>query len=241
MDTETTEAPDLEAEIAAEMGEDDVDQQGDDEAAAEILNDEDRGEHVGSPFEGETLNVETGELTPTDESTRRAGQDSEREAEKAAKRIDTAKTTYAKKVAEVMGEDFALVHACPLCTTFAPGFRFDTEVPEDVKQAVRVEIGLPDVANYKQTEAFWACQTCGGLGAVATGSQVVGKETHRCHTCQGKGYQTTLSQPGPTAGAPLAAVADDDGDGLPNVPPDADPWGRVPSDPLYGVMPGYER
>ena len=24
-------------------------------------------------------------------------------------------------------------------------------------------------------------------------------------------------------------------------PPDADPWGRPPTDPLYGVMPGYER
>lgn len=220
------ETGELEAQIAAEMGADDVDQPADDQAAAELLNDEDREEHTRGVPEGETLNEETGELTPTDESTRRAAQDTEREMEKRAKRIDTAKLSYARKLQEIMADDFEFVHACPLCVTFAPGFRFDQLPPAEVIAATRIEIGMPDFSNLIATEAYWKCETCEGRGRIRTGSTVPGREAATCHTCKGDGFQTALSPSKVVTASPTdqppAEIQEGDDEG----PPEFDPWGR---------------
>ena len=180
-------------------------------------------------------------LEATDESERRAKAQTEAEAEAESKKLAKLAGTYSGSVVKLLGDDLGGWLECELCNGFPPGLRPPVPVDEDRARKVRAALGMADVANYKQVDAIQACDTCGGLGAVLTGSKVSGHETRRCHSCQGRGYSTTLKDAPAQPGVPYTPPIVDD-ESLPLAPPpDADPWGRPPTDPLYGVMPGYER
>ena len=123
----------------------------------------------------------------------------ELDMKKAAKAMERENERHAKRVEEIMGADFELVHPCPKCETFAAGFTF--EAPED----------QPEMLHGAQ---FERCTDCNGYGAVLTGSLADHGRIQTCLTCSGQGFvnKPTLVTPlpaGPTPVSPHASVADE--------------------------------
>lgn len=100
--------------------------------------------------------------------------------EKATKALAKEDERHAKRVAEIMGEDFALVHSCPACADFAAGF---TLTDPDAG---------PPVLHGEQYEA---CGTCNGYGVVLTGALTDHGRTQTCTPCAGQGYVTKQAAP----------------------------------------------
>lgn len=148
---------------------------------------------------------------------------------------------YTSGLVEILGADLGGFAPCALCDGFPPGLVPPVQLDEEKKARVRVAIGLPALANYKQDRRFNACSTCEGLGRILTGSSVQGQEVATCEDCSGRGFMRIDGKPLVTneAGAtvhPLPAIQTEEGEAAA-----LDPWGRPYGDPLYGVMPGYEQ
>lgn len=115
----------------------------------------------------------------------------QQEVERALKQIDTAATTYAKKVLSVIPEGVAHLEPCPLCSDTIPAF-VDLDragrLPEDQKQAVMIYLGYAREQEYEPDPSTENCSVCKGKGKTATGSLVPGNDTRRCTNCQGFGY-----------------------------------------------------
>lgn len=162
---------------------------------------------------------------------------SEKELEKGFQRLEAEAQRHAKRIGEIMGEDATMLVACELCAPNLPGFRFPHIPPDDVVQRVRVAIGLADFTELAKAEHVRECDKCRGRGSVLSGSKVPGKETVQCPPCKGNGFLHIGGTPTPVA----ADVAPTNGDVVftADLEPtsETDPWGRLPTDPLFGVMP----
>lgn len=163
----------------------------------------------------------------------------EAEMERAFKALEKEGDRHRSAVSRIMGDDALELIPCELCTPNLAGFRFPVEPDDDVREAVLEAIGLGSTGEFEKGDDARGCETCHGRGQVLTGSLVPEHRLKLCRTCTGAGW-VHVPQPGsPPAPAPVY-------DSTPPQPPvteavaGADPWGRAPGDPLFGVMPGYE-
>lgn len=113
---------------------------------------------------------------------------SEREMEKKLRALDREAVAHAARVEKIMGDDFESVVGCPLCAPNIPGFRFPFPPQPEVVAAVKDAIGEPASPAYQRDSYSRACDLCGGLGSVSTGSKVAGQAVVSCIPCRGKGW-----------------------------------------------------
>lgn len=113
----------------------------------------------------------------------------EREIEGKNRKLADEAKRHANRVVQIMGdEDSGILEMCPLCLPLIPGFRYPQPPNGDQLAAVKEAIGEPASPNYPKDKYSRSCDDCGGLGAVDTGSKVVGQGSARCITCQGRGW-----------------------------------------------------
>lgn len=207
----------------------------------------DTGSEINEDDAGVEGDTEPG-ADPTDPATAPVGARDDADVEKAFKSLAKEATRHANRVGEIMGEDAQLLQPCPRCVTTdpqrpaVPGFIFPAEVvpllPED-KARVKLSIGEGAEPEFLESDDAYACTKCGGMGKYKTGSKVRNQDLIVCDTCEGRGWngQRAFNVPAHTTNGEvtpvLAAVGADE------APSGADPWGRLPDDPNYGVLPGY--
>jgi hypothetical protein len=187
---------------------------------------------------------------PTDPSVAPVGAVNEDGVEKAFTSLKNEATRHANRISAIMGEDAQLLKPCPRCVTSdpqrpaTPGFIWPVEVvpllPDD-KAAVKLSIGEGVEPTYREAQDAARCGHCDGFGKVDTGSQVAKERYLSCLNCNGRGWTGSRQQaalPAQNNGVvefePVAVGAGES-------PPSADPWGRLPDDPMFGVLPGFER
>ena len=225
--------PDVETEIAEQMG--------DDEPAAPGEDAEDvTGPGPDSPFQPPDLHPDENESSDGEEAAETESEDvqdyapgvaqarlmSEREAEQLGKKLDAERKRHGKRVMELLGDDLGGHIPCPTCMDGIDGFIVSPEfAPLDIEQRTRMMqiLGLDDFGS--MSTASWAsqCETCKGFGSIRTGSHVPGRETTECEDCSGAGYVNTRKR------AMLAAIPEPvaNGETGPTVYQDHEPDPRV--------------
>ena len=181
---------------------------------------------------------------PDDEEPPHAGPVSDEEhAQVFDKAIKRAKT-YMAAVPTILGDSATDLGLCPRCTDLLPGFILPLHikpVPDEQKYAVKASIGEVGEMPLKQADDAFVCGKCDGYGKVLTGSKIPTKREATCLECNGDGWtgvrKQRLAALPPEERAALHAVATTPAEEQ----PPQDPWGRFQDDPLYGVMPGFER
>jgi hypothetical protein len=159
------------------------------------------------------------------------------------KRVAQASATYAKKIAEILGDEAQMLELCPRCVGGGfPGFIFPAlmaPVDADTKAAVLLSIG-EEAPNVSELDPYSRrCDACKGWGRVLSGSRLNQQKTLQCLPCHGRGWVAVGEE---RSGAQQAVTAPDvpTENGAPvEQPPDADPWGRGPNDPDYGRLPQF--
>lgn len=142
--------------------------------------------------------------------------------EKVFKALDNEASRHVKRVAEITGAEFELLHACPGCADFTPGF---TLVPP------------VELASRKESPYTRRCETCDGFGELETGARAETRpEFERCPDCAGNGF-TRLGGPLPDLGAPAPSYPGADVPHTPVEGGDNDAWGRPAGHPHWGVLP----
>jgi hypothetical protein len=215
---------------------------GDDDVEAEAAED---GAEASAEAPGGEPEPEPEPETPETQTAR-----DDREIEKAAKALIKLATSNANAISRIMGEDAQNLEPCPRCMggdasmPKTPGFIWPANLvpllPEH-KAAVKLSIGEGVEPEWVQAEDASRCPKCGGRGKVKTDSFVPGQERLKCLDCNGRGWigaREHREHEAPSNNVPeFAGVAA----GAPHESPEQDPWGRLRDDPLYGVMPGFER
>ncbi len=199
--------------------------------------------------ESEEVEGHEGEPEPEPQASGAVGAVGEKEIEKMLKRVDSANTTYAKRLADILGEEAGVLETCPRCA--APFFGFIwppamRPVSDDVKTAVLLSVGEEPELVTKADPYSRRCDICDGAGRVLTGSKITRERQIRCLRCDGRGWipvgdERTIpanrEQAIPTGAVPVAATNGHDEDFAPA--PDQDLWGRDKNHPDYGVHPMY--
>lgn len=160
--------------------------------------------------------------------------------EKAGKRAKT----YMSAIPDILGEAAQDLSLCPRCTDFLPGWILPSQikpVSDEQRIAVKMSIGELVEPDYKQDTHASSCPDCEGRGKVATGSQVPSQRTATCLSCEGRGWIGPRSARAGASPPPVAAANGAQVEQAEQGQPVQDPWGRLIDDPLYGVMPGFER
>jgi len=201
---------------------------------------EEMGDDHGVP---EGIDPETGEIIEPDGEPEAAAEAapaprSQKEIEQSAKKLEAEAERHAKRVAEIMGDDFSLLVPSPVDWT--PGFIFN--VPEMLPSPEQVAefdaiLGRAQGADFLPAEDAEACAKCNALGQVLTGSRAAGQETKLCVSCNGAGWVTKQ-----IPYTPPVLVANGTGTGInaapvPNQPIAADRYGRPYGHPHYGLEP----
>ena len=214
---------------------------------------QDEPEAPESPVEPETGDEteETGDEPegaeePAEEPTEPEGLHTltEQETEKRFARIEKQAVAWRERVAATLGELALDLEYCPRCLPMVPGFVYPiakVPIPDAQKVAVKLSLGELAPPDLKLADDAFECGKCGGYGQVLTGSRKESQKVAVCLECGGDGWtgsrKQKLAQLTPEQHAAMA-VRDD----APVEPKAlADPWGRTIDDPLYGVMPGFER
>ena len=151
--------------------------------------------------------------------------------------------SYMKAVPELLGAAAADLSLCPRCTDLLPGFILPPQVKPvvgDQLVAVKLSIGEGLPVEYASADDASQCQACQGQGKVKTGSHVPKQDVLRCRHCEGRGWIGPRAAAMPAAAVEVNGHADIDYAPPVEEAPELDPWGRTRSDPLYGVMPGFE-
>lgn len=206
-----------EQEIAEQMGED-VDAPADDDA-----NPDDEG----------TLTHPEGELV-----TPPPAPPSQAEIEARQEKLEREADRHAKRVAEIMGDDFG--ELIPNPCDWTPGYLVNpalAPIPPDVLAAFDEIVGRGDRAALLEATDAQACDACNALGQVLTGSKVPGQETKPCGSCQGSGWRHKMSAAPPAPTYDFSQNAGAAQPPPPNVVQVADAYGRPVGHPHYGMNP----
>lgn len=210
---------DIEQEIAEEMG----DEETPDESGADGIPEDGDGGAADSPGD---------EAAPPPRS--------QAEIDALTKKLEAEAARHEKRVAEIMGDDFALLVPSPVDWT--PGYIFNVPEmhpqPEQVA-ALHALLGGAQPVELLPADDAEPCPKCNALGEVLTGSRKPGQETKQCRHCTGAGWITKA--------APLATVqplAQTSYTGAaqpvePNTMQVADRWGRPVGHPHYGLEPAF--
>lgn len=200
-----------------------------DDADAEAEADEQPAEHVDQPAEGEQ---------PPEQTPEQAQAMSERAMAAMMDKLEKEAARHSKRIAEIMGDDFALLLPCPL--DFTPGFIWSPEVapvPDEVKEAVRLVIGEQPRPDLRQAPDKTTCDECDGAGRTLTGALPSAQYELPCRKCNGQGWMANVSAaPLSLSPTPLVPAANVNGPAAtPERGPDA--WGRPGSHPHWGINP----
>lgn len=156
---------------------------------------------------------------------------SERDIEQAMDKLARENERHAKRVAEVMGDDFATVDVCPLCEPFTAGWIFPgNPIPPEQWHAVQLSVGLTPEPVLRQNPDTETCALCGGAGDLLTGATNDRARTMGCPPCGGQGYTTRA----PSMPASGGVVVQPEGGQAVYVPPGAPP----PPAPVFDYATG---
>jgi hypothetical protein len=207
---------------------------------------------------------EPGEATAPDEPDAPAvppnlppGPPSEAAIDRAVKELDKASDAYVRKVTTIQARTPLGLIECPLCPV--PGFVPDTpigDVPPEQRLAVMSVLGEGLPVEQRQSEHLRTCDTCDGLGMLATGSRRPGFAETMCEACQGNGFIDSRHEraaldvapppqvmappsgyplPAPVLASPTPGQVTQGGYSFSPTPGgSADPYGRMPGHPLWG-------
>jgi hypothetical protein len=216
-DEGTNNVSEIEQEIAEEMGDDQGVPEGIDPETGEII------EHDGEP-------EAASEAAPAPRS--------QKEIEASAKKLEAEAERHAKRVAEIMGDDFSLLVPSPVDWT--PGFIFNVPemhpAPEQVAELHAI-VGQSAPLELRDAEDAEGCEKCNALGEVLTGSRKPGQETKPCTACTGTGWRTKALPLAQVSPIDYSVNANTTGTLPPNQPIAADRWGRQYGHPHYGLEP----
>jgi hypothetical protein len=169
--------------------------------------------------------------------------------EKFFKGLTTRTATLDRWIEAELGENYADLSACPLCSDAIVGHIYPPEwvTPASELQGRLLEVlKTPSAPEYRDAPNVRQCGTCAGWGSVLSGSRVAGKERVMCPTCKGNGFQGEVALSNPPQPVNGEVVFELPADTEPLVSADADIWGspRVLDDgqdnPNYGKMPQYK-
>lgn len=137
--------------------------------------------------------------------------------EKALKALSRENDRHGKRVADIMGADFALFRPCPLDdgmgfigpdVSIVQAYRYDP----DTNALALVSTSATPIDLYRDDAEKEPCGRCDALGMLRTGSKVPNNETVPCGDCGGAGYKskiaaiTTLPAPTQVADDPEVAA-----------------------------------
>jgi hypothetical protein len=169
--------------------------------------------------------------------------------EKFFKGLSTRTATLDRWIEGELGENYADLSACPLCSDAIVGHIYPPEwvTPTSDLQARLLDVlKTPSAPEYREAPNVRQCGTCAGWGSVLSGSHVPGKDRVLCPTCSGNGFQgdiATVSTPQATNGEVSFELPPDN---RPLVTDDTDIWGtpKVLPDgqenPNWGRSPQYK-
>lgn len=201
---------------------------------------EEMSDDAGVP---EGIDPETGEILAEPETREPEAFDapaprSQKEIDALTKRLEAEAERHTKRVAEIMGDDFALLVPNP--TDWTPGFIFNVPEMHPTPEAVaelRALLGGAAPLELREAEDAEGCGKCNALGEVLTGSRKPGQETKPCTACTGTGWRTKAAP----LQVPLQVVSNDNGTvytpAQPNQFQVADRWGRPFGHPHYNIEP----
>jgi hypothetical protein len=165
------------------------------ERLSELVEDEAARAEAADPDEGDEAaeEAETTETPPPEgEPPPQPAGPPSGVSEQQASELDKAYQAYAKRVARIFGGE--LPPDCPTCMGL--GFNLGAVEPEP---------------EFQTTDEYKTCDTCAGLGKLATGSKVHGHDLADCPACQGRGYLMKLpAQPAPVLVPPPAPAVEPD-------------------------------
>jgi hypothetical protein len=163
---------------------------------------------------------------------------SQKEIEDLQGKLEREAERHAKRVAEIMGEDFAFLVPNPIDWT--PGFLFNVPqmlpFPEQVAELDAI-LGRGAAADYAEAEDAQACDKCNALGRTLTGSKVDGQVTKPCAKCNGTGWVVKLAAVPPPQAVSYAANAASSVPVTPDTYQVKDSWGRPAGHPHFGIDP----
>lgn len=163
---------------------------------------------------------------------------SQKQIEQRMKKIDAEAERHARRVEEIMGDDFSLLIPNPVDWT--PGYVFNPAVmplPPEAVAALQELLGLAVDAELQEDDQRERCPKCLGLGNLRTGSRVPDQAVLPCSGCNGNGWKTKLHEAG-TPPLPAAyALGQPTTGGNPPLTPVADRWGRPFGHPHYNLDP----
>lgn len=167
---------------------------------------------------------------------------SEREFEKAARKLDGAVKRYRAQVVEFMESSGQPLIESKLDLDFCPGYIFHPQaVPLTPEQEAfaRAILGEPIEPSFPQDPHRSECPTCEGWGQVKTGSKVARMNVVKCDRCNGHGFlrdgqaptEVVLRGNGEVEPASVVLTPEEEsGD---------DAWGTPRSHPDWGKSPQY--
>lgn len=163
---------------------------------------------------------------------------SQADIEAVQQKLEREAERHAKRVAEIMGEDFALLVPSPVDWT--PGFIFNVEgmLPEPEQLAALDAImGRGSFETYSPAPDAEGCETCNALGEVLTGSKKDGQRTKPCSDCTGTGWRHKMLPPAAVQQLPNSTQQGFSIAAPPNTVQVADQYGRPFGHPHYGMNP----
>jgi hypothetical protein len=166
------------------------------------------------------------------------GPRSQQEIDALADRLRKESDRHAKRVEEIMGDDFALLVPNP--TDWTPGYIFNVPpmhpTPEQVAE-LHALLGDSSQLELQDAEDAEGCDKCSALGEVRTGSRKPGQETKPCIACNGSGWRTKSLPMQPLAPVPQIGNGYTATDAAPNQFQVADRYGRPFGHPHYNLEP----
>lgn len=146
-----------------------------------------------------------------EKATAKAAEYLEKRNAKILERLANEGERHRNRLAEILEEDALNLVPCMLCRTDLAGFVDRTaSIPEEVKAAVRIQIGDRQPRELLDDPFSELCPTCKGAKEVKPAGAVGEELVLVCVTCGGKGWKPIGPERGGVAAAPpvVAAAAD---------------------------------
>jgi rubrerythrin len=157
---------------------------GDDEPEAEEPTVTDVPEPDQDDEEGEAEQDETAASEQEPEAIR-----SEKDIEKAFKKVQAENTRHSNRISEIMGEDAQALLPCELCSHFIHGFRLAVPIPPEIAERVLEAVGYAQLGKMKHSPYHEKCPTCDGMGEYLSWSMRADQRTLVCEDCRATGWR----------------------------------------------------
>jgi hypothetical protein len=166
---------------------------------------------------------------------------SEKDAEKAAEKLEREDDRHAKRIGEIMGEDSLMLVRCEFCEPGMSGFHWPASMlPADDSRVIFYEaVGGGVEEQMVQPDRYQRCEYCKGFGQVRTGSRNALTANITCPKCLNAGYMDMNPGEGANPQAP-AMIGGGNEQQTPEMPAEeTDFLGRPRSHPNFGKLGQY--